>query len=484
MKRGFSTWTMLGLLSLAATACGSENPELKPKQLAEQNKPGTVMIQAMHKAEIAVPDYTINDEKVAQLQQALWRQFQAGKIDSEAQAVAAAFQEILTKPIEYLQPTEQPIRRQTEATTSGTGSILTEDGYVVTNAHVVSSEDSDLKKALALEGLKDVTSASCEEEWNELDGNTRSALGQTIGTEEFMQLCREGLVQYYAHYMELSQVDTKIYTAIGALPPDEDITKKGYLSEVAASGKPTPGKDVAILKINAKNLPTVQIGDDKGLNTGDPVYILGYPAAANISETKANEVSLTSGLVSARKTMPDDWDVLQTDAAMSHGNSGGPVLNNQGQMIGLATFGKVDQKSGETVQGVNFIVPVTVVQEFLTKINVQPQESPLSIQYRQGIALFEAQHYRQALDKFRKIQELNADFPYVQTYISESRAAIDAGRDRSFTWVYLAAPAALVTAGLGFWMVKRLAKRRQPLAAGTEQPLNLVSSIQDNRTQP
>lgn len=478
MNCGFRTWTILGL-SLLATACGSENPDLKPKQLAEQNKPATVMIQAMHKAEITVPDYTINDQKAAQLQRALGQQVRSGNIDSEAQAMAAVFKEILSNPINYLQPTDQTIRRETEATTSGTGSIITEDGYVVTNAHVITSEDKELKKAMALEGLKDVTVSSCQKEWDELDGDIRSALGQTIGTEEFMQLCQEGLVQYYAHYMELSQVDTKVYTAIGSLPPNEDITKKGYLSEVVTRGEPTPGKDVAILKINAKNLPTVQLGDDTVLNTGDPIYILGYPAAANTSETKANEVSLTSGLVSARKTMPDDWEVLQTDAAMSHGNSGGPALNSQGQMIGLATFGKVDQQSGETVQGVNFIVPVGVVREFLTKSNVQAQESHLSAQYREGLALFETQQYRRSLDLFRKIQELNADFPYVQSYISQARAAIDAGKDRSFHWVYAAAPAGLLPLGLGFWLVKRRRRQPLPLSTGTEQKLSLVPPVEE-----
>ncbi|HEY9659911.1 MAG TPA: serine protease, partial [Allocoleopsis sp.] len=331
MKNLLKHWATIGLLALGMTACGVENRELTPKQIAEGNKPGTVWIEAIHKAEIAVPDYTIDQDKLQQLKQALINQARRGNITSKEQAIAALLQEMLANPLQYLQPTDEIIRKSAEVTSTGTGSLITEDGYVVTNAHVVSSEGEDLKRELAKNALKDVAIASCRDIMGDLSGDqTEAAIRQVIGTQEFKQLCLEGMARYFAHYMKLSQPETKVYTAIGAVAPNEDLSKQGYLSEIKAMGKPTPGKDVAILKINQQNLPTVILGDDKSLETGDRIYILGYPAAAITNNSTDNEASLTAGLVSARKTMPDDWEVLQTDAAMSSGNSGGPVFNDQG----------------------------------------------------------------------------------------------------------------------------------------------------------
>src|SRR5215210_2396835 len=83
-----------------------------------------------------------------------------------------------------------------------------------------------------------------------------------------------------------------------------------------------------------------------------------------ISDESISEASLTRGLVSAKKNMKDGWEVLQTDASITHGNSGGPVMNEYGEVIGLATFGSIDYQRQAEVQGMNFIVPSTIVNEY------------------------------------------------------------------------------------------------------------------------
>ena len=74
--------------------------------------------------------------------------------------------------------------------------------------------------------------------------------------------------------------------------------------------------------------------------------------------------------MSAKKNMKDGWEVLQTDASITHGNSGGPVMNEQGEVVGLATFGSIDYQRQAEVQGMNFIVPSTIVQEFIKKAKI------------------------------------------------------------------------------------------------------------------
>jgi S1-C subfamily serine protease len=211
---------------------------------------------------------------------------------------------------------------------------------------------------------------------------------------------------------------------MGATARDK-IVEQGYKATVKAIGEPAPGKDVAILKIEAIYTPTVVLGDDQSLTAGDRIFILGYPGAGTIDEKEAIEASLTAGLVSARKTTAEGWDILQTDAAMSSGNSGGPVFNEAGEAIGIATFGKIDPATGSPVQGANFVMPVSVIQEFLAEANVDPAQGEVSQLYQKAIAQFEQGQFKRALATFRQVSELNPDYPYVQSYLSKTQTILN-----------------------------------------------------------
>jgi hypothetical protein len=86
--------------------------------------------------------------------------------------------------------------------------------------------------------------------------------------------------------------------------------------------------DVAVLKIDATNLPFLPLGDSSTLRQGQELLVLGYPGGVG-----TEQASVTRGIVSAVRT---GW--IQTDASLESGNSGGPVLDRQGRVVGLATF--------------------------------------------------------------------------------------------------------------------------------------------------
>ncbi len=86
--------------------------------------------------------------------------------------------------------------------------------------------------------------------------------------------------------------------------------------------------DAAVLKINATSLPTMLIGNSDALRQGQELLVLGYPGGVG-----TGDVSVTRGIVSALRS---GW--IQTDAVIEHGNSGGPVIDRDGRVIGLATF--------------------------------------------------------------------------------------------------------------------------------------------------
>lgn len=227
------------------------------------------------------------------------------------------------------------------------------------------------------------------------------------------------------------------------------------------AGTPIPGKDVAVLKIEGRNLPTLPL-ESRLPHPGARLFVLGYPGAATfhpiIAQESETEPSFTAGTVSAIKTTREGWQVVQTDTAISHGNSGGPALDGQGAVVGLATFGSVDPQTGEAVAGMNFIVPTGVVREFLDRQGIRPVEGRPQSLYRRALVEAERKHYRVALSLLRELRGLNPGFPYLPTQIGSAEQAIAAGQDRSWeTWApYTLALGALGLLGLGAgWSIRR-----------------------------
>ena len=110
--------------------------------------------------------------------------------------------------------------------------------------------------------------------------------------------------------------------------------------------------DVALLKIEAKNLPTVKIGNPDELRSGEWVAAIGAPFGF--------ETSVTSGIVSAKnRTLPDDgyMPFIQTDVAINPGNSGGPLFNLKGQVVGINS--QIYSRSGGFM-GISFAIPINV----------------------------------------------------------------------------------------------------------------------------
>jgi S1-C subfamily serine protease len=417
--------------SLAAEA-------LTAHQIAEMNKPGTVMIYTSWKTNVVVPEPDFDQSKGPELLGRVKALVDRGQIPNTQQAVQEAIvYELLTNFLNYVKPGKTLIRKELETGAMGTGFIITPDGYIITNAHVVYAEDDYLKWLLTQTAMKELVEKDVDEFVKEA-GEANVEI-----PEDILKVGMQNAAAYYRRFMEMDKVRTEVFTEMGVAVPGLQATQRGFTSDLRKRGEPIPGKDVAIIKIEKTNLPTVRLGDDSQVTTGDRIYVIGYPAVATfhelLSAESISEASLTSGLISARKKMQGGWDTFQTDAAITHGNSGGPAFNERGEVIGIATFGSIDYKrGGQEVQGMNFLVPISIAKQFLNEINVKPQESQLSKLYAQGLVYYDKQEYKNALEKFREVNELNPGYPYVAKYISDSRIAINEGRDRSTpSWVFI-----------------------------------------------
>ena len=118
--------------------------------------------------------------------------------------------------------------------------------------------------------------------------------------------------------------------------------------------------DVALLKVDAKDLPTVDIGDPASVKVGQWVAAIGSPFGF--------ENSISAGIVSAKgRAMPDDAYVpfIQTDVAVNPGNSGGPLFNLNGQVIGINS--QIYSRTGGYM-GLSFAIPIDIAMDVANQL--------------------------------------------------------------------------------------------------------------------
>lgn len=170
----------------------------------------------------------------------------------------------------------------------GTGIIMSKDGYIVTNAHVIYDDEYG--------------------------------------------------------YGEASSVQIQM--------SDEKTT---YDARIVAYDKEA---DIAVLKIDADNLTPAEFGDSSSCEVGEMVVAIGNPLGLQFQNT------VTCGIISAldRKVTINDntMTLIQTDTAINNGNSGGPLINSSGQVIGINSAKMSSTYSGEaTVEGIGFAIPMS-----------------------------------------------------------------------------------------------------------------------------
>ena len=120
-------------------------------------------------------------------------------------------------------------------------------------------------------------------------------------------------------------------------------------------------KDIAVLGVKDARFTPLTVADYKSLNTGDDVYAIGAP--------KSMAYTLTKGVISAKEREIGKYKYIQTDAAINEGNSGGPLLNDEGNVIGINTLKMSDS------EGIGLAIPMTVVCDFLKSLNIELDEN-------------------------------------------------------------------------------------------------------------
>ena len=159
-------------------------------------------------------------------------------------------------------------------------------------------------------------------------------------------ISEDGLILTNAHVVHnAKQVTVKLHD------------RREYTAKVLGTD---PMTDIAVLRIEVKGLPVVQLGDPKAVRVGDPVLAIGSPFGF--------EQTATQGIVSAKgRSLPGGAVVpfIQTDAAVNPGNSGGPLFDDAGRVIGINS--QIYSRTGG-YQGLAFAIPIDVALKIKDQI--------------------------------------------------------------------------------------------------------------------
>ncbi|MCB1222265.1 trypsin-like peptidase domain-containing protein, partial [bacterium] len=112
--------------------------------------------------------------------------------------------------------------------------------------------------------------------------------------------------------------------------------------------------DLALVKVDATDLPALSIGDDTGLLLGEELFAIGTPLDVSLGQ------SVSRGILSGTREI-EGRRLLQTDVSINPGNSGGPLVDENGKVVGVATL----KLSGEGLEGLGFAVPISVALDML-----------------------------------------------------------------------------------------------------------------------
>lgn len=207
---------------------------------------------------------------------------------------------------------------------TGTGIVFSNDGYIITNAHVIQTSQ------------------------NEYVADDSSS-GLPFDPYDFFFGGGSGFGGFGSGSYETITKNSENITVV--LSDDENETE--YKATIIGADTDS---DLAVLKIDAEGLTAADFGSSEDLELGSDVVAIGYPMGLGLSCSQGiisgNDRELSVELSSGDST---SLTLIQTDAAINPGNSGGPLINDKGQVIGITS----SKLTGTTVEGLGFAIPIT-----------------------------------------------------------------------------------------------------------------------------
>ncbi len=301
----------------------------------------------------------------------------------------------------------------------GSGWIVTPDGFVVTNGHVVEmyheSNETELRQELLYQALEQAGV------FNQVDEETGRRPTEAEAVQQMLEIYPRADITLKKDLVVILQNGRVLDASVREYsPPIVNVPGK---ASVPGIGSFTSGRDVAILKVAARDLPTMKLGDSDASAIGEEIFVAGYPGAAdlpNIDAASSLQASFTRGQVSSLKVAVGGSDLIQVDAAASKGNSGGPVFNRNGEVLGILTMGE-----GESF---NFAVTSNTIREFFRASGAVVGESLFDRSWDRALTSYYAGNYPAAIEGFDEVLRVMPDLPDALNLRRISMTEREAGR--------------------------------------------------------
>lgn len=324
---------------------------------------------------------------------------------------------------------------------TGSGFVVSQDGFILTNAHVGSAAAAridflnELLDRYIFQKLSSLTLQQQQDLESALSQNGLSDL--TNGSEAARRAVYAMLDQLLARTKFDLTSELVVANPGAANTSLTELLAQGFPAKEAAAN-PTyykDGKDVALLQVQQTALPVLQVGHAGSLVAGQKVYVFGFPSAAQISGNDLSESTFTAGTITAIKDSPSkQFQIYQTDAKVAAGSSGGPLLNENGEVVGIITY-----ESNQLGSGDNFAsaIPIDLAGQVLG-VSLPPNDPGTYGQnFRAGLLQQGGLHCRAALQAFQAAASGNKQFQlekFVAPYVQQCEELIASGQSLDNGW--------------------------------------------------
>ncbi len=407
---------------------------------------------------------------------------------------------------------------------SGSAFLLSQDGYLATNGHVASVSPKDI---IIYDSLVNLTQKGDERLFDILaaiagTGPSDPQLkGKTV--KQILAYVVDKMYSIPDSTIEAKHSVSNLLIDLGETQPNVDELLKDTKARQTYPEQTNikhallkaadyrlidnidgfRASDVAIMKLSGSNFPVVKLGDINSISQGSNLNILGYPADAtnnNIVDSKQSKLTLTTGKASAIKNAQGSANkLIETDTTIGHGNSGGPVLDDSGSVVGIATYTVDGSGSGNGTY--NYIRDIKDLTDLASKSSIVfDTNSQTQANWQIAMNFFYSSHYSKAIKYFNKVKQLYPQHPTVDSLIAASEQKIKDGQDvKDFPVipVAIAAGIALIGAGVAIFMIIRHKRKHeiyksqmtggsapQAVVGGMTQPINNSQPGQAISSQP
>jgi S1-C subfamily serine protease len=334
---------------------------------------------------------------------------------------------------------------------TGSGFIVSSDGYVATNGHVVVYGPQDMlanalvaNNTLFEQYLKsiEVTDRQAAEIMSrpELSASVIAKVYDLPDSElKFNNMREVTIVALGTTPLELKDnaEAKKIVDSFDSTSKLKranivgfDYASKDQFAVVADPNKGFSASDVALLKIDAINLPIIRLSND-AVTQNQKISVFGFPGDADneLTDNSSLGVTVTNGSInSIRDAAGGESKLYQSDVDASHGSSGGPAVDERGKVLGLLTYRYASGESTDAPK--SYIRDIDDLKELISDKNITLNtESKTQDTWERALEQYSKRHYSAALPLFREVVQLHPPHRLADRYVGLTKIAIEEGRD-------------------------------------------------------